>query len=298
MIEYEKIMAKLSKLNWGIIIGLLSLIATIIFGLPIYWSATKPDLLAQGNVSTWFIPKPISSQPSIRTQYIGASEPVTDINYLQNVRTYIAFTIINNGSYVAEDTRLNLTYDGIYSTDFGDTTSTFDRVINLGELRPKEPHYVWIWTNANEIGRVKEALINYKNGSVDVDFGIQAYGVWGMIFSFIGQYWFLIILLPTLIIALILGYISENKTKGNVISPSAKGIKIIEAKYGTNQNNIDVVSILNDEISKKGFLDIFVSNELFGDPHHGSQKQLEIKYIIGNKEYGGVYIEGVRLRIP
>ncbi len=291
-------MAKLSKLNWGIIIGLLSLVATIIFGLPIYWNATKPDLLAQGNVSTWFIPKPVSGQTSIRTQYIGAPEPATDINYLQNVRTYIAFTIINNGSAVAEDTRLNLTYDGIYSIDFGDTTSTFKRVINLGELRPKEPYYIWIWTNADETERVKKALINYKNGSASVDFGVQAYGMWGMIFSFIGQYWLLIILVPILIIALIFGYISENKTKGNVISPSAKKIKIIDAKYGTDENNINVVSILNDEISKNGFLDIFVSNDLFGDPHHGSQKQLKIRYLLKNKEYNEVYIEGVRVRIP
>jgi len=295
-------MTKLSKLNWGTIIGVLGLLATIIFGLPIYWNITKPDLIAQGNTSAWFIPGPVSGQVSIKTQYMGVTEPATDIGYLQNVRTYIAFSINNDGSEIAEDVRLNLSYDGIYSIDFGETTSTFNRVINLGELRPKESKYISVWTNTNEPEQIKKALVNYKNGSEEVDFGIQAFGVWENIFLFINKFWILIVLVSLFIILLLIVNLLEKRSKGNIISPYEKkiknGLKIIHAIYGTHERSIDVTSILNDEININGFLDIFVINKIFGDPHYGAQKQLKVKYMLNDREHDAIYTEGVRLRLP
>ena len=107
----------------------------------------------------------------------------------------------------------------------GDTTSIFDRVINIGGLRPKEPKHILVWTNTNEVERIKKALINYKNGSENVDFGIQAYGIWEKILLLINQFWILVILIPILGASLLLAYISDKKQKGNVISPSSIRVK-------------------------------------------------------------------------
>ncbi len=67
------------------------------------------------------------------------------------------------------------------------------------------------------------------------------------------------------------------------VAAAAKGIVIISATYGTQENNIDVTKKVQD-ILMQGNKRITPSNTLFGDPAKGKAKTLIIKYQSDGKD--------------
>jgi hypothetical protein len=61
----------------------------------------------------------------------------------------------------------------------------------------------------------------------------------------------------------------------------SKALKIILAKYGAQGKYVDLTEVLAAQVNKKG-LEVFVSNELGGDPYKGVRKELVLEY-----EYNG-----------
>lgn len=68
-------------------------------------------------------------------------------------------------------------------------------------------------------------------------------------------------------------------------------LKIIEAKYYTDENSIDITRELNESIEDDE-LKIVLSNNIAGDPHHGTQKKGLVKYKINGFEDTKEYEEG------
>lgn len=74
--------------------------------------------------------------------------------------------------------------------------------------------------------------------------------------------------------------------------------RIIEARYGTDQNMIDVTSQYTNKI-KHDKLDEVVSNVIAeNDPHRGVEKILKIKYVHNGKLYEKECYERARIQIP
>jgi len=78
---------------------------------------------------------------------------------------------------------------------------------------------------------------------------------------------------------------------------SATGLKIISAFYGKNDTYIDVTNNLNEAI-KDNKLSIIASNDIAGDPIHGTPKELKVVYSLGYGIETIVLKEGELLTLP
>lgn len=74
-------------------------------------------------------------------------------------------------------------------------------------------------------------------------------------------------------------------------------LKIIEAKFGTESNSIDVKPELAELISNNK-INIIITNKLKGDPDPGKIKKLTVKYFYNNLQFEKEVEEGQRLSIP
>jgi DnaJ-like protein len=82
------------------------------------------------------------------------------------------------------------------------------------------------------------------------------------------------------------------------IGPSADGgLRIVSAVYGKHGKSVDVTTRLNKAISD-GRLRITASNEISGDPFHGTQKDLRVEYRYRGKLYVRTVHEGHTLALP
>jgi hypothetical protein len=93
--------------------------------------------------------------------------------------------------------------------------------------------------------------------------------------------------------------ISEGKNfRCYLISISDTAFKIIEARYGTENNNIDVAFQYTKYI-KNSSLDVIVSNEIAeNDPDYGVPKTLKIKFSCKGKLQEKKFKEGSRIQLP
>jgi class 3 adenylate cyclase len=74
--------------------------------------------------------------------------------------------------------------------------------------------------------------------------------------------------------------------------------RIVEARYGTSQNSIDVTFQYTKNI-KNGKLDVVVSNQIAeNDPHRDVSKILKIKFFHKGKLYEREFKEGSRIQLP
>jgi class 3 adenylate cyclase len=82
------------------------------------------------------------------------------------------------------------------------------------------------------------------------------------------------------------------------LSISDTPFRIVEARYGTAANSIDVTFQYTKNI-KNNKLDVVVSNEIAeNDPHLGVHKILKIKYSHKGKQYEREFKEGSRIQLP
>jgi len=73
--------------------------------------------------------------------------------------------------------------------------------------------------------------------------------------------------------------------------------EILEARYGTDLTNMDVVAELNDRI-RGGSLKIIASNQLAGDPDFGHVKSLTVVYRFGGAIQTNQFREGDVVILP
>jgi hypothetical protein len=74
-------------------------------------------------------------------------------------------------------------------------------------------------------------------------------------------------------------------------------LEILEARYGTDRTNMDVVAELNDRI-RGGSLKIIASNQMAGDPDFGHVKSLTVVYRFGGAIQTNQFREGDVVILP
>jgi len=88
------------------------------------------------------------------------------------------------------------------------------------------------------------------------------------------------------------GYTSED----NALK-AGKSLKIIEASYFSENRNKDVKEKLQNMILDNTLIGT-ADNILFGDPDHGKDKWLRIKYSINGKQFEKQYNQGEAFKLP
>ncbi len=76
----------------------------------------------------------------------------------------------------------------------------------------------------------------------------------------------------------------------NIIKIKNRGLKILEAQYGTTKRSIDITWELNNAV-KDDKLKIVLSNNIAGDPHPGKRKKGKVKYKLDGRVYKKDYNE-------
>lgn len=74
-------------------------------------------------------------------------------------------------------------------------------------------------------------------------------------------------------------------------------LEILEAKYFTAKNSIDVTTILNNKVSNNK-LTFVVSNDIFEDPEFGAVKKILIKYLNAGEIKEKEFTEGQTVSLP
>jgi hypothetical protein len=277
------------KFNWTLFwtaVGAIAAIIALVFGAKTYFAG--PNVIVKGIVNEWFIPQPISMNVSIKTMYIGAPSPSATQDYLNNVQSYTVITFNNVGNDTAKEVRIDAQFDGLYSTDIGSSTlSSFDKRIDIGDIRPHESKTIWIWANAPTATVARGVLVNYLNGSADVDFGSHSFGLLGFFarnFAIWCLLFFVFLFLAVLLaLELIKRYFRPN---------------IIQALYGVKGKQIDVTHELRKKVEENSRLDVLVSNQIAGDPAPGAHKELRLTFKFAGKKYNRVFSEDTLVSIP
>ncbi len=92
--------------------------------------------------------------------------------------------------------------------------------------------------------------------------------------------------------------LDESNKKGMVSNSSISKLRILEANWGTDEKNINVVPKLRNSI-KDDKLTISTTNDYFGiDPVPGTKKRLEVVFIYDDRYIKSKVIEGVTYEIP
>jgi hypothetical protein len=73
--------------------------------------------------------------------------------------------------------------------------------------------------------------------------------------------------------------------------------QILQADYGTEHTNMDVVDALNDRI-RGGSLKTIASNKLNGDPEYGQVKNLTVVYRFNGVVFTNQFREGAVVVLP
>ena len=124
-----------------------------------------------------------------------------------------------------------------------------------------------------------------------------------LIFERVPGYSFLIpgtVLINLLAICFLFNIVCDNFAQAapvSQVSIPAKGLYIVNAKYGTDTKWIDVSRQVRKEIHD-GVLSIKASNKLAGDPHPDVSKNLQVEYVLDGEHKTVAIPEGQWLHIP
>jgi hypothetical protein len=94
--------------------------------------------------------------------------------HLPNYDNYFTFQIANRGSKVAEGVAIELPYQGIYEVDQPQKPATgidFERVIEVGEVRPNSSITVYVWTTWT-LGFLENIRVKHHEGEASLRFEI------------------------------------------------------------------------------------------------------------------------------
>lgn len=82
-----------------------------------------------------------------------------------------------------------------------------------------------------------------------------------------------------------------------LLKRSLSTLEILEAKYGTEQKQVDATKGLNNMIRRNKLFTV-ASNNIAGDPHKGQPKVLSLRYSYVGKVYDRSYQEGEVIDLP